>query len=73
MTSSYSNGVLTLNATGGSGEMNVIDSISVNGVAQTPDANKNVDLTVPTITYGTTDLTPGTSTLADGEFYFVYE
>ena len=73
MTSTYSNGVLTLNATGGSGEMNTIDSISVNGVAQTPDANKNVDLTVPTITYGTTDLTPGTSTLADGEFYFVYE
>lgn len=73
MTSSYSNGVLTLNATGGSGEMNTIDSISVNGVAQTPDANKNVDLTIPTITYGTTDLTPGTSTLNDGEFYFVYD
>lgn len=26
-----------------------------------------------TITYGTTDLTPGVSPLADGEFYFVYE
>ena len=27
-------------------EVNTIDSISVNGVAQTPDANKNVDLTI---------------------------
>lgn len=27
-------------------EANTIDSISVNGVAQTPDANKNVDLTI---------------------------
>lgn len=27
-------------------EVNEIDSISVNGVAQTPDANKNVDLTI---------------------------
>lgn len=26
-----------------------------------------------TITYGTTDLTPGVSPLADGEFYFMYE
>ena len=45
MTSSYSNGVITLNATS-SGEANTIDSISVNGTALTPDANKNVDITV---------------------------
>lgn len=35
-------------------EENTIDSISVNGVAQTPDANKNVDINVPT---KTSDLT----------------
>lgn len=33
---------------GGTGEANVIESISVNGSPQTPDANKNVDITVPT-------------------------
>lgn len=27
----------------------------------------------PVITYGTTDLTAGTSELAEGTFYFVYE
>ena len=32
------------------GEPNKIDSISVNGTAVTPDANKNVDITVPTKT-----------------------
>lgn len=50
-----------------------IESISVNGTEVTPDENKNVDLDVPVITYGTTDLTPGVSELADGTFYFVYE
>ena len=33
--------------TGGSGEENIIDSISVNGVNVTPDENKNVDIEVP--------------------------
>lgn len=33
---------------GGGGENNVIESISVNSVAQTVDANKNVDITMPT-------------------------
>ena len=32
---------------GGTGEENVIESISVNSVAQTVDANKNVNITVP--------------------------
>ena len=54
------------------GEENVIESISVNGTAQTI-TNKNVDLTVPQITYSTTDLTPGTSALNTGEIYVVYE
>ena len=38
--------------TGGSGEENIIDSISVNGVNVTPDENKNVDITVPNIYVG---------------------
>lgn len=32
-----------------SGEENVIESISVNGTAVTPDKDKNVDITVPTV------------------------
>lgn len=32
---------------GGGGDTNVIESISVNNVAQTVDANKNVNITVP--------------------------
>ena len=43
--------------TGGSGEENVIDSISVNGVNVTPDENKNVDITVPNIYIGDTEPT----------------
>lgn len=54
-------------------EVNVIDGVKVNGTALTPDANKDVDVTVPVITYSTTDLTPGVSELATGTFYFVYE
>ena len=78
-------------------QVNTIESISVNNTTVSPDANKNVDITVPTnnnqltngagyqtasdvtttldtrFTYGTTDLTPGTSPLAEGNFYFVYE
>ena len=38
--------------TGGSGEENIIDSISVNGVNVAPDENKNVDITVPNIYVG---------------------
>ena len=40
---------------GGSGEENKIDSISVNGVNIAPDENKNVDITVPTVTNDLTD------------------
>ena len=40
---------------GGSGEENTIESISVNGVDITPDENKNVDITVPTVTNDLTD------------------
>ena len=50
-----------------------IDSISVNGVTQPIDQNKNVNLAVPVITYSTTDLEPGVSQLDTGTFYFVYE
>ena len=41
--------------TGGSGEENIIDSISVNGVNVAPDENKNVDITVPNIYVGDTE------------------
>ena len=40
---------------GGSGEENKIDSISVNGINIAPDENKNVDITVPTVTNDLTD------------------
>lgn len=39
----------------GSGEENKIDSISINGFPITPDENKNVDITVPTVTNDLTD------------------
>ena len=41
--------------TSGSGEENIIDSISVNGVNVAPDENKNVDITVPNIYVGDTE------------------
>lgn len=45
---------------------------SINSV--TLSGNKtSADLGIPSITVSTTDLTPGTSPLADGTFYFVYE
>ena len=44
-----------IGGTGGSGEENIIDSISVNGVNVTPDENKNVDITVPNIYVGDTE------------------
>lgn len=34
---------------GGEGEENVIEEIKVNGVALTPDENKSIDITVPTV------------------------
>ena len=40
---------------GGSGEENKINSISVNGINIAPDENKNVDITVPTVTNDLTD------------------
>lgn len=42
---------------GGSGEENIIDSISVNGVNVVPDENKNVDIEVPNIYVGDTEPT----------------
>lgn len=41
-------GNITISGGSGGGEENVIESISVNGSSQTPDANKNVDITIPT-------------------------
>ena len=46
------------------GEPNIIDSISVNGTAVAPDANKNVALTVPTATSDLTNDGDGTSNFA---------
>lgn len=53
VSASVSNGTLTLTPNTGSavtfsGDQNVIESISVNNSPLTPDANKNVDITVPT-------------------------
>ena len=42
---------------GGTGEENIIDSISINGVNVPPDENKNVDIEVPNIYVGDTDPT----------------
>ena len=49
------NGELGGGGSGGSGEENTIESISVNGSALTPDGNKNVDITIPTVTNDLTD------------------
>ena len=47
----YDNGDLGGGGGSGSGEENVIESISVNGGSPiTPDSNKNVNITVPTVT-----------------------
>ena len=46
------------------GEPNTIDSITVNGTSVTPDANKNVALTVPTATSDLTNDGDGTSNYA---------
>lgn len=50
----YDNGELGGGGSG-SGEENKIDSISINGSPITPDENKNVDITVPTVTNDLTD------------------
>lgn len=57
---------------------NLVTSISASSTdSQYPSAKCVYDALQnaggPTITYGTTDLTPGVSPLADGEFYFCYE
>ena len=46
------------------GEPNTIESVTVNGTAVTPDANKNVALTVPTATSDITNDGDGTSNFA---------
>ena len=46
------------------GEPNIIESISVNGTTVSPDANKNVALTVPTATSDLTNDGDGTSNFA---------
>lgn len=50
-----------------------IESISVNGVPQTIDANKNVNLKIFEYSYGTEDLEEGVTPLAEGHLYFVIE
>lgn len=53
---SVENGELkVIGGTGGSGEENTIESISVNGTSISVDDNKNVDITVPTVTNDLTD------------------
>lgn len=59
--------------------LNVVDGISaVNGIVKcngsgTPSqAVEGTDF-APPYTYGTSELTPGTSTLATGKLYFCYE
>lgn len=47
---------------GGGGDTNVIESISVNNVAQTVDANKNVNITVPTVASAIADSDTGYAT-----------
>ena len=62
-----------ISASGGGGSYNdLTNKPSINSVTLSGDKT-NADLGIPTITYGTTDITPGTSELADGTFYFVYE
>lgn len=52
------------------GEPNTIESISVNGTAVTPDANKNVELSVPEITI---DKTTGNTTIESDGTNLVFE
>lgn len=55
-----SDGTQWVQFTGGSS--NNIDSISVNNVAQTPDVNKNVNITVPTVAIAVADGDTGYTT-----------
>lgn len=75
LTYSYSSGKLTLSA-GPEVELddNKVTSISSSSTdTQYPSAKCVYDALQNKITYGTTDLTPGTSTLATGNVYFMYE
>ena len=54
------------------GEPNTIESISVNGTAVTPDAQKNVALTVPTATSDLTNDGDGTSNYATEAYVSTY-
>jgi hypothetical protein len=71
LTPNSSDNSLTIGATGG-GDTNVIETVKVNGTPLTVTA-KAVDVPVPTITASTTDLTAGSSALATGALYVVYE
>jgi hypothetical protein len=71
VSASVSNGTLTLTPNTGSavtfsGDENVIESISVNNSPLTPDANKNVDITVPTAAASTDTPAMDASTAAVG-------
>lgn len=61
---------------GGGGGTSDYNSLSnkptINGVTLEGTMSSS-DLNIPPITYGTYDLTPGVSELAEGTFYFVYE
>ena len=75
VSASVSNDTLTITPKNGSaitftGDENVIESISVNGTAVTPDANKNVALTVPTAAASTdTPQMDGTAAVGSSDAY----
>jgi hypothetical protein len=75
VSASVSNGTLTLTPNTGSavtfsGDENVIESISVNNSPLTPDANKNVDITVPTAAASTdTPVMDGTAAVGTSTAY----
>ena len=75
VSASVSGKTLTITPSSGSnvtftGDENVIESISVNGTAVTPDANKNVALTVPTAAASTdTPAMDGTAAVGSSSAY----
>lgn len=84
-TQTVTNKTVNLNVSGGGGDVNVIETVKVNGTALTPDADKAVNVSVPTqtsqltnnsgfvtITLSTTDIGEG-ATLAANTLYGVYE
>lgn len=84
-TQTVTNKTVNLNVSGGGGDVNVIETVKVNGTALTPDANKAVNVSVPTqtsqltnnsgfvtVTLSTTDIGEG-ATLAANTLYGVYE